>query len=131
MGVVYHANYLQYFDVGRTEYMRERGLPYAEVEKRGYILSVVDVGVKYRRSAHYDELLELVTRVAHSSRTTVTFEYELMGPGGELLTTGHTRLTCLDGRDNRPSKLPPELRALLEQGASSGRKPIQAPSEAP
>ena len=80
MGVVYHANYLQYFDVGRTEYMRERGLPYAEFEQRGYLLSVVDLGVKYRRSAHYDEALELVTRVASSSRATITFEYELLNP---------------------------------------------------
>ncbi len=142
MGVVYHANYLLYFDIGRTDYLRQRGIPYAEVEERGYLLSVVDVGVKYKRSARYDEDLELVTRLARFTKATVLFEYELFGPDGRLLTTGFTKLACLDKRDNRPTMLPADLRALLERsategggtpggpsGSSPGRKAARAPSE--
>ncbi len=132
MGVVYHANYLAYFDIGRTEYMRDRGLPYVEVEKRGFLLSVVDVGVKYRKSARYDEQLELITTVGALSRTTVRFEYRLLNPAGELLTTGFTRLACL-GKNNKPAMLPEDLRQLLESTAevASGRESGLAPSETP
>jgi acyl-CoA thioester hydrolase len=130
MGVVYHANYLQYFDMGRTEYLRECGLPYADLEKRGYVLAVVDVGVKYRKSAHYDEELVLITRIASSSRAAVTFSYELFNPEGLLLTSAHTRLACL-GPDKLPAVLPPDLRDLVENAISAGRKDADPPSESP
>ena len=130
MGVVYHANYLQYFDMGRTEYLRECGLPYAELEKRGYLLAVVDVGIKYRKSAHYDEELVLITHIASSSRATVTFNYELFNAEGLLLTSAHTRLACL-GPDKLPAVLPPDLRDLIEKAISAGRKGAVTPSESP
>jgi acyl-CoA thioester hydrolase len=136
MGIVYHAHYLVYFDVGRTEYMRARGAAYAELEQAGYRLVVVDAGVRYRKPAFYDETLELVVRLASVGPASVRFEYELLGPSGDQLATGHTRLGCLD-RERRPSGLPRQLLEALKpglaptRGADPGRKPVQEPSELP
>lgn len=123
MGVVYHAWYLLYFDVGRTEWMRAAGLPYADLERRGYRLAVVDAGLRYLRGARYDEDLRLHTRVSEVGGATVTFTYELRGPAG-LLATGHTRLGCLDTA-NRPRRLPADAHAAL----AGGIPPAAPPSE--
>ncbi len=137
MGVVYHAQYLVYFDVGRTEYMRERGAPYAALEARGFQLVVVDVGVRYRHPARYDELLQLSTRLADLGPASVLFEYELRGPGGRLLATGHTRLGCL-GSHGRPTRLPDDVfealarapAALAAQAARTGPAAPASPAAA-
>ena len=121
MGVVYHAHYLAYFDVGRTEYLRACGASYAELERRGYRLAVVDLGVRYLRPARFDEELLLAVRLTALGRASVRFDYEL-SRDGELLATGHTRLGCLD-TENRPIGLPDDTRAAL--GRRPG-KPVSA-----
>jgi acyl-CoA thioester hydrolase len=126
MGVVYHAHYLVYFDLGRTEYMRAAGTSYAELERRGYRLAVVDAGVRYLRSARFDELLSLAVRVRHVGRASVGFEYRLDGPDGETLATGHSRLGCLDSRQ-RPVALPTETARCLRRGMEGGRGPSEGP----
>ena len=123
MGVVYHAHYLAYFDVGRTEWMRTAGTPYAELERRGFRLAVVQVDVRYLRPAHYDEELALTTSVTEVGGASVLFVYELRGAAG-LLATGHTRLGCLD-RENRPVRLPLDALACLRRGM----RPAAPPSE--
>lgn len=123
MGVVYHACYLVYFDVGRTEWMRAAGLPYAGLEARGFRLAVVDAGVRYLRGARYDEDLRLHTRLTEVGGATVTFTYELRGPAG-LLATGHTRLGCLD-ISNRPARLPADARAALSRGIPAAGRPSE------
>lgn len=125
MGVVYHAHYLVYFDVGRTEWMRAAGTPYAEVERRGYRLVVVDAAVRYLRPARYDEALSLAVAAPEVGGASVTFSYELRGPSG-VLATGHTRLGCLD-RNNRPVRLPPETLAALRRGIPPGAGPSECP----
>jgi len=130
MGVVYHAQYLVYFDVGRTEYMRERGAPYAALEARGFQLVVVDVGVRYRHPARYDELLQLDTRLADLGSASVQFEYALNGPGGRLLATGHTRLGCLGSR-GRPTRLPEDVLAALAAPPGAGSRAGRPTSESP
>ena len=125
MGVVYHAHYLVYFDVGRTEWMRAAGAPYAQLEARGFKLVVVDVGIRYLKPARYDEELTLATRVTDVGGATVRFAYELRGPAG-LLATGHTRLGCLD-RDNRPVRLPKDTLECLRRGSQPGPSPSESP----
>jgi acyl-CoA thioester hydrolase len=115
MGIVYHAHYLVYFDVGRTECMRAAGTSYAELEARGFRLAVVEARVRYLRPARFDEELSLAVRVGHVGRASVGFDYRLDGPGGETLATGHTRLGCLDGRQ-RPVALPGDAAACLRRG---------------
>jgi acyl-CoA thioester hydrolase len=119
MGVVYHAHYLAYFDVGRTEYLRACGASYAELERRGYRLAVVELGVRYVRPARFDEVLRLGVSLTALGRASVRFDYELRRCN-ELLVTGHTRLGCLD-TDNRPVALPPDTRECL--GRRSPGKP--------
>lgn len=114
MGVVYHAHYLAYFDVGRTEYLRARGASYAELERRGFRLAVVELGVRYLRPARFDDELRLAVRVTELGRASVRFDYELRRDD-ELLATGHTRLGCLD-TGNRPVPLPDDTRDCLLAG---------------
>ncbi|MHC4845371.1 MAG: acyl-CoA thioesterase [Planctomycetota bacterium] len=115
MGVVYHANYLIYFDVGRTEWLRAHGADYAELEQRGYRLAVVDAGVRYLLPARFDEELALAVCLAHLGRASVTFRYALRNAAGELLAEGHTRLGCLN-LENRPTRLPSDTYETLVRG---------------
>ena len=126
MGVVYHAHYLVYFDVGRCEYMRSLGRAYADVEAGGNRLAVVDAQVSYRQPAHYDDDLRVAVWLTEVRGASIRFEYELRGPDGTVLATGSTRLACLD-LSNRPTRLPADVHAVLR----SGRKPRAAASEGP
>ena len=112
MGVVYHANYLLYFETGRTELLRAAGFAYADLEKRGLFLVVTETGCRHRAAARYDDLLRVVTRVTRLGKATIRFEYEVRGPDGTLLAKGHTELASVD-REKRPVRLPSEILAAL------------------
>lgn len=116
MGFAYHAHYLAWFDMGRTEAMRARGMPYADVEARGFFLVVAEARVNYLSPARYDESLTLTTRIERVGGASVTFTYTLTGPEGELRATGLTRLGSTDTQ-GRPCRLPQDLRALLSPGS--------------
>ena len=121
MGFVYHAHHLVYFDIGRTEFMRAHGVSYAELEKRGYRLPVVDVSLDYRRPAHYDQELEVAVWLEDLGRATVTFRYELWDAEGAVLASGRTRLGCIDAA-GRPTALPADAHDALASGLGpSGR----------
>ena len=92
MGVVYHANYIKWFEVGRCEMLRGIGFPYAVLEQSGIMLPVIECGCKYRLPAYYDELLEVTARIAELKGATVSIDYEIRRPEtGELLVTGFTK----------------------------------------
>ena len=114
MGVVYHANYLIWFEVGRVELMRALGAEYKkmEIEDDCHIV-VADVHCRYHHPAHYDEVLRVRTRIAESRNRTVKFSYELFRDAdGALLATGDTtHVIC--GGNGRPKMLPHKYRALL------------------
>jgi len=91
MGVVHHTHYLTWFEVGRTELMRERGRAYADMEKEGIFMPVVEAECRYLSSARYDEEIEIETRVASASRIRVEFAYNAFRVAdGKLLATGRT-----------------------------------------
>ena len=119
MGVAYHANYLVWFELGRTELMREIGCTYGELEDRESIFfPVIEVGTHYRASARYDEELEVRTRIVSVGAARVRFEYRLVRPAQDvLLATGFTEHAAV-GKDGRPVRLP---RALRERLASRCR----------
>ncbi|MHB1344311.1 MAG: acyl-CoA thioesterase [Thermoleophilia bacterium] len=105
-GVVYHANYLVFMEVGRAALARERGLPYSELEARGVNLLVARAELKYKASARYDDLLVVSTRVREVRGKFVTFEYRIVhGESGRLLVTGETAHVCVDG-DFKPVAVP-------------------------
>src|SRR5687768_2534532 len=84
MGVVYHGNYLPWFEIGRTTLLKELGLPYRELEESGFRLPVLEVGAKYFRPAVYDDTLTIVTRMKEKPVLRIHLEYEVRR-GDELL----------------------------------------------
>jgi acyl-CoA thioester hydrolase len=109
MGVVYHSNYLIYFEIGRTEMMRASGISYAELEERGYVLAVIESSLKHTGSAKYDDLLTVRTWLRQVTKTRLRFEYAVMR-GDTVLTTGQTTLAFLSRADNmRPVRAPEDV----------------------
>lgn len=122
MGVAYHANYLVWCEVGRTDFIRQLGMTYAEMERRGVLLAVADLQLRYHASARYDDLVRIVTRLTGVRSRMVTFAYELFklqddASEGERLATASTTLVSLD-RDGKPAALPSAMRELLESACS-------------
>ena len=108
MGLLHHANYLVYFEQGRTELLRSQGLVYKDLEDQGFLLVLTRVQVRYRKPARYDDLLTLRTIVQRTSFVKIEHRYELLCDG-QLLAEGETTLGCID-RDGRPQMLPELLR---------------------
>ncbi len=119
-GIVYHANYLRFFEAARAELLRGLGLPYAEVERQGYVFPVVEVGLRHRRPARYDDLLSIAVQVAALSPMSLTLRYAVNLPTGERAADGSTRLACTRRADGRPVPLPGHWRALLATAAGQG-----------
>ncbi|MBM3908092.1 MAG: acyl-CoA thioesterase [Gemmatimonadetes bacterium] len=116
MGVVYHANYLVWCEVGRTDFIRRCGMSYAEMEARGVKLAVVEATLRLHASARYDEVVQVTTRLAGLRSRAVEFAYEITREGdGARIATAATTLVSLNG-DGRPVALTADLRALLERG---------------
>jgi acyl-CoA thioester hydrolase len=115
MGVVYHANYYIYFEVGRVEYMRQRGVNYREMELQDDVFIVVaESKCRYRRPARYDDPLRIRTRVLTAKRRTIHFEYEVVhDETGELLATGETIHVVCDS-NGRPKALPEKYRRYFD-----------------
>ena len=120
MGVVYHTNFIRWFEVGRTEGLRELGFPYSEIEKFPVWMPLAEAHCEYKRPARYEDVLEIVSWVAEMGHASLVMSYEIFNKGtGELLVTGHTRHGITDDK-LRPIKLIkvyPELYAALK-GAS-------------
>lgn len=116
-GVAYHAEYLVWMEVGRTDYLREAGFPYARLEEEGLFFSVVEARVRYHGSVRYDDRVTIETRCASLRSRTVTFGYEL-AVGERRVAAGETVLVALDP-DRSPRRIPdPVARALAGRGAS-------------
>ncbi|NRB59245.1 MAG: acyl-CoA thioesterase [Winogradskyella sp.] len=114
MGVVYHANYAVYFEVGRTEWLREFGLSYSKMEEEGIMLPVISLSVNYKNSARYDDLLKVKTRLKKLPTASIEFEYELINYNEQLLATGNTILAFIDKKRNRPTRCPKYLLDKLQ-----------------
>ncbi|MBX7103223.1 MAG: acyl-CoA thioesterase [Gemmataceae bacterium] len=104
MGLLHHANYLVYFEQGRTELLRPLGKSYREMEDQGFFLVLHKIDVKYRRPAQYDDVLTLRTSVSRVTPVRIEHKYELMR-GSELLAEGASTLACVD-REGRLQPLP-------------------------
>lgn len=114
MGVVYHTNYIKWFEVGRCELLRSIGYPYARLETDGIMLPVVECGCKYRTPAVYDDMLEITARIAELKGATVLIDYEIRRlETGELLVTGFTKHAVTDQRF-KPIRLRDKNRGLCD-----------------
>jgi acyl-CoA thioester hydrolase len=114
MGVVYYANYLRYFEAGRNEFLRAKGLTYRDFEQETRLmLPVVEASVRYRAPARYDDLLTVETSLPEAARASARFEYRILRDG-EVIATGSTLHACTElggGVRRFPSALLERLRA--------------------
>lgn len=113
MGVVHHTHVFVWFEIGRTELLREAGCSYAQMEKDGLRMPVVEAGCRYHSPARYDDLVIVETRLEQITRATVQFGYRAtLASDGRLLATGMTRHAAT-GAGGRPCRLPERVVALL------------------
>jgi acyl-CoA thioester hydrolase len=117
MGVVYHANYLVWCEVGRTDFIRTTGMSYREMEEAGVGLAVADASLRFHAPARYDDLIRVETTLTDVRSRSVTFAYVVKREDDTRLVSATTRLVSVDP-NGRMTSLPPEFRALLEQGQS-------------
>ena len=119
MGVVYHGNYAQYFEMGRVEWLRNMGVSYKWMEENGIMLPVVSLNMNYKKPARYDDLLRVKTIYKNQTSVKIEFDYEIYNEVNELLTIGNSILVFVDMKTGRPT-LPPsyiseKLLAFVEE----------------
>ncbi len=115
MGIVHHSNYIKFFEAARTEWLRAAGLSYAEMERRGVMMPIVDVAVKYRHPAYYDELIAVRVFVDELPMARMVFRYEIFGEDGRDIASGSTTLGFIDSTTRRPQRAPKWLMEVLEK----------------
>jgi acyl-CoA thioester hydrolase len=108
MGLLHHANYLVYFEQGRTELLRSQGLTYKDLEDQGFLLVLTKVQVRYKSPAYYDDLLTLRTTTVRTTLVKIEHKYELFR-GELLLAEAETTLGCVN-RQGQVQALPQFLR---------------------
>jgi len=115
MGLAYYGNYLRWFEVGRTEMLRELGMSYRQVEEAGFRMPVLEARCRYLRPARYDDELVIETTLVHRGRASLRFEYRVLRrTDGELLANGQTAHCFLDA-EGRAVRMPPFFVELLDR----------------
>lgn len=114
MGIVHHSNYIKFFEVARTEWLRAIGLTYAEMERRGVMMPIVEVNVKYRQPAYYDELISVTAMVEELPMARMVFKYKIHGEDGRDIASGSTTLGFIDSTTRRPQRAPIWLMEVLK-----------------
>lgn len=116
MRVVYHGNYLTYFEQARTELLRAIGLPYAKIEEMGIFVIVIEAHANYRRSAVYDDLLHVKAMVKEMPTNKIKIEYEIRRNNEpELIVDGYTLHTFLNSQTNKPVRPPKDFTELMRR----------------
>ena len=114
MGVVYHTNYLVWCEVGRTDFIRARGMSYADIERTGVGLAVSELSARFHAAARYDNLIRVRTTLAEIRSRSITFDYVITNAEtGERFVTARTALVSID-RAGKLVALPQRVRALFE-----------------
>lgn len=113
MGVVYYANYLVWFEIGRTDWLRDTGLTYRAMEDAGVQLPVIEAHCEYRQGARYDDEVQIRTRALKLSPVRIRFEYEVIRHAdGAPLASGYTVHAAID-RQGRPTRMPDRVKDLF------------------
>ncbi len=109
MGVVYHGNYAQYLEMGRVEWLRQLGISYKHMEESGVMLPVISLHIDFKKSAKYDDLLLVRTRLKKAPLVKIDFDYKIFNENKELLIEASTTLAFIDMKTDRPIKCPDYL----------------------
>jgi acyl-CoA thioester hydrolase len=113
MGIVYYANYLVWFEVGRTEYLLAQGMDYRDVDKEGLFMAVVESHATYKAPARYGDIVVIETTPTEVKNSSLRFDYRVVrGSDKKLLCEGYTTHVLID-KEMRPKKIPEKIRALL------------------
>ena len=115
MGVVYHGNYAQYFEMGRVEWLRNLGISYKWMEENGVMLPVVSLQMNYKKPARYDDLLRVKTILKSQTSVKIEFDYEIYNEQNDLLTTGYSMLVFVDMKTGRPMVPPSYVTDKISQ----------------
>jgi acyl-CoA thioester hydrolase len=113
MGVVYHGNYAQYFEMGRVEWLRNLGISYKWMEDSGVMLPVVSLNINYKKPARYDDLLTVKTIFKSQTTVKIEFDYEIFNEKQELLTIANSILVFVDMKTGRPVSPPDYVKEKL------------------
>lgn len=114
MGIVYHGNYAQYFEIGRTEWLRNLGITYKQMEEEGIKLPVISLAVNFKKSVCYDDVIKVKTTLKKMPTASIEFDYEIENENGEIVTTGNTVLAFIDIVRNRPTRCPQHILDKLQ-----------------
>ncbi|WP_146648685.1 acyl-CoA thioesterase [Labilithrix luteola] len=117
MGIVHHGSYLVYFEAGRVEWLRRRGVTYADWAARGWHLPVVEAHASYKLPARFDDMLEVETTLTELRAVSMKFSYRIRRDG-VLLNEGYTRLGCID-HQHKLLRIPDAMRDILLAGESA------------
>lgn len=115
MGVVYHGNYIPYFEMGRVEWLRNKGVSYKSMEESGIALPIVSMNINYKKSARYDDLLTVRTVFKSQSSVKIEFDCEIYNEFNELLTTAQFILVFVSLKTGRPTAPPDYILELLKK----------------
>ena len=106
MGVVYHGSYVPYFEIGRVEWLRNKGVSYKDMEQNGIALPIDSMHLNYKKPAKYDDLLTIHTKLKSYSGVKIEFDCEICNENEELLTTAHFILVFVDVNSGKPISPP-------------------------
>ena len=106
MGVVYHGNYASYFEIARTEWLRNLGVTYKELENKGIMLPVISLFFNFIKSAKYDDVLTIVVILKKKPLVKIEFDYEIYNQKKEKISTGNSVLAFMDMKTNKPMRCP-------------------------
>lgn len=125
MGVVYHANYLVWMEIGRTKLIQDLGFSYAEMEAEGVLSPVIDIQASYKKPLHYGEVAIVRTWVEEYDGIRVTYGYEILTPDHEVAFTGYSKHVCVKKETFRPIQIKkrfPDWHAAYEKAKKQGVK---------
>ena len=114
MGVVYHGNYIPYFEIGRVEWLRNKGVSYKSLEESGIALPIVSMHLNYKKPARYDDMLTINTKLKKYSGVKIEFDCEIRNENEELLTTAHFILVFVDTKNGKPIVPPNYILDILK-----------------
>ncbi|WP_223551789.1 MULTISPECIES: thioesterase family protein [Aestuariivivens] len=114
MGVVYHGNYALYLEMGRIEWLRKLGISYKKMEESGVMLPVISLSLNYKKSASYDDVINVKTQLKKRPTAKIEFDYIITNEIGEILTKASTTLVFIDMKTNKPVRAPQYILDAIE-----------------
>ena len=106
MGIVYHGNYAQYLEIGRIEWLRSLGISYKKMEEQGVMLPVISLSLNYKKSARYDDVICVKTRLSKMPTATIEFDFEIINEDAQIITFAKVVLAFINMKTNRPTRCP-------------------------